>query len=227
METIGIWVAALLTLCIFSFLYKDNPFYKFAEHLFVGVSAGYWFCTYYHQTVHPKLLAPLFNLGETDWSAGNLILIIPFMLSIMMLLRLVPKQIADIAWVSRWPIAFMVGTGSGIFLMGYLRTNVIEQIESSLIPLRYTGTAYPQWAGLLGIFVIVFGTFTGLVYFFFSKAHKGYFGVLAKIGIYFLMVSFGASFGYTVMARISLLIGRMQFLLFDWIYPTLHIKPPM
>jgi len=39
---IGRWVAAILTLCIFSFLYKDNPFYKFAEHLFTGVSAAYW-----------------------------------------------------------------------------------------------------------------------------------------------------------------------------------------
>jgi len=39
---IGVWIAAGLTLCVFSFLYKDNPFYKFAEHLFVGVSAGYY-----------------------------------------------------------------------------------------------------------------------------------------------------------------------------------------
>ena len=35
-------MAAFLTLAIFSFLYKDNPFYKFAEHLFVGVSAAFW-----------------------------------------------------------------------------------------------------------------------------------------------------------------------------------------
>src|SRR5262245_26382732 len=41
-DVVGTWLAALLTLCIFSFLYKDNPFYKFAEHLFVGVSAGYY-----------------------------------------------------------------------------------------------------------------------------------------------------------------------------------------
>ena len=39
---------------------------------------------------------------------------------------------------------------------------------------------------------------------------------MAKIGIYFLMITFGSSFGYTIMARISLLIGRMDFLLFDF-----------
>ncbi|MFC1851042.1 hypothetical protein ACFL27_12685 [candidate division CSSED10-310 bacterium] len=226
MDIVGVWVAAFLTLCIFSFLYKDNPFYKFAEHLFVGVSAGYWACLYYHQTIYPKMLKPLFYFGAEDWSAYNLFLLIPLALSVMMLLRLVPKQLADISWVSRWPIAFMVGTGSGIFFIGYMRSNVIEQIESSLIPIEYTGTTYPQWAGLLGVIIIIFGTFTGLVYFFFSKAHTGLFGILAKIGIYFLMISFGASFGYTVMARISLLIGRMQFLLFQWIYPTFNLKLP-
>ena len=31
------------------------------------------------------------------------------------------------------------------------------------------------------------------------------------------MIAFGASFGYTVMARVSLLIGRIQFLLHDWL----------
>ena len=36
------WVGALLTLMILSFLYRDNPFYRFAESLFVGVSAAYW-----------------------------------------------------------------------------------------------------------------------------------------------------------------------------------------
>ena len=32
------------------------------------------------------------------------------------------------------------------------------------------------------------------------------------------MISFGASFGYTVMARVSLLLGRFQFLLGDWLH---------
>ena len=34
---LGGWIAVFLTLGIFSYLYKDNPFYKIAEHLFVGV----------------------------------------------------------------------------------------------------------------------------------------------------------------------------------------------
>jgi hypothetical protein len=64
---------------------------------------------------------------------------------------------------------------------------------------------------------VAVGTFSGLVYFFFSKEHKGVFGGTAKVGIFFLMVTFGASFGYTVMSRMSLLIGRIDFLFGDWL----------
>jgi len=62
---------------------------------------------------------------------------------------------------------------------------------------------------------------SALVYFYFSKEHTGVVGGVARLGIWFLMVSFGAAFGFTVMARISLLIGRMEFLINDWIKGTL------
>jgi hypothetical protein len=63
--------------------------------------------------------------------------------------------------------------------------------------------------------LIWIGTLTILLYFFFSKAHTGLYGKAVKIGIWYMMIGFGASFGYTVMARISLLIGRIQFLVID------------
>ncbi len=201
METFGIWLAAILTLSIFSFLYKDNPFYKIGEHLFVGVSAGYWFGRYWHEIFIRKLFVPL-----TEDFAHNFLLLIPFFLGIMMLFRLSAK----LGWMSRWPLAFMIGTGSGIYFVVYIQSNVLMQLKGTIV----TG---PE-VSFLNHLVLVIGVLTGLFYFFFSKAHRGAFGVLAKIGIYFLMISFGASFGYTVMARISLLIGRMQFLLGDWLH---------
>jgi hypothetical protein len=56
MLQIQIWLGALLTLMIMSFLYRDNPFYKFAEHLFVGVSAAYWMVQGVWQTLLPNML---------------------------------------------------------------------------------------------------------------------------------------------------------------------------
>ena len=57
---LGAWVAVFLTLGIFSYLYKDNPFYKFAEHLFVGVSAGYWTAIFFWTQIQPNLFGRLF-----------------------------------------------------------------------------------------------------------------------------------------------------------------------
>ena len=194
----GTWVAALLTLFIFSFLYRDNPFYKFAEHLFVGVSAGYWFAYYYHNVVIPNLYDPL--------RQGHLLYIIPAALGVMMLMRLVPK----VGWISRWALAFIIGMGSGYFLITFLQTNALAQVHATMT-LRLNS---------INNVLLVVGVLTGLIYFFFSKEHKGVLGGAAKIGVWFLMIAFGASFGYTVMARFSLLIGRMHFLIFPWL-PTI------
>jgi len=201
MERIGIWIAALLTLGIFSFLYKDNPFYKFCESLFVGVSAGYWFVTTFWQVFMPKLADNLV--------AGRFYYMIGAIFGVLMLLRLFPK----IGWLSRWSLALVVGTTAGLYFTRYLVSNGMIQVQKTIIPLYVKG----DLSQTIGNLVIVIGTFSGLIYFFFSKEHKGAFGGLAKLGIWFLMLSFGASFGYTVMSRMSLLIGRMDFLLGTWL----------
>jgi hypothetical protein len=101
MSTFGMWIAAGLTLAILSFLYKDNPLYKFAEHLYVGVSAGYWVIYVWAFDVKPMLLDEFFSqIGLEKW-----ILLIPAIFGIMMIMRWFPKT----AWMSRWPIAFTVG----------------------------------------------------------------------------------------------------------------------
>lgn len=66
--------------------------------------------------------------------------------------------------------------------------------------------------------MLIIGTICGVYFFYFSKKQEGIAKIPSKIGVYFLMVSFGATFGYTVMARISLLIGRLEFLLKDWLH---------
>lgn len=214
-ETLGIWIAALLTLCILSFLYKDNPFYKFAEHLFVGLSAAYWVVYSYYNILWPNLIQPLFGQGQ-------LLLIIPLILGIMMIMRLFPK----VGWMSRWPLAFIVGSYSGYHLITYLQSNAVEQVRATLVPFiqieswknLFTNPGVMTFLNAIAIPVVIVGVITGVIYFFFSKEHKGVFGGLARIGVWFLMIAFGASFGYTVMARISLLIGRMYFLLHNWLH---------
>lgn len=209
MNIFGIWLGAFVTFAIYSFLYKDNPFYKVGEQIFVGLSAGYWFIYTIFNIFIPNLYDPLVHDFAHNW-----IKIIPAILGILMLFRL----IKGVEWFSRYPISLMIGTTAGIGFVRYLKSDVINQVTATMIN-PFIGS---DWVDISGRLLLVIGTITGIIYFYFSKPHKGALGVSAKIGIYFLMISFGAAFGYTAMARISLLIGRLQFLLGDW----LHIIHP-
>ena len=209
-DAVGLWIGAFLTLGIISFLYKDNPWYKLCESIFVGISAGYWFITLFWDSIYSK-----FYLGVTQ--EGDYYLIVGALLGLLMILRLVPK----IGWISRWPLAFVVGAISGLYLINYFSSNVMRQVQSTISPLfsiSFGEAAFTAPIGtIISNIVVVGGTFTGLVYFFFSKEHKGAFGATARVGIWVIMVTFGASFGYTVMSRMSLLIGRMDFIFGDWL----------
>ena len=77
-----IWISALLSLAVFSFLYKDNPFYRFAEHLFIGVANGYAVTFYWHNILVPTLFDPLFRQGK-------LLYIIPFIIGILYFTRFI------------------------------------------------------------------------------------------------------------------------------------------
>ena len=72
--------------------------------------------------------------------------------------------------------------------------------------------------------VFAVGVFSVLIYFFFSKEQDAVTRRIARVGTWFLMVSFGAAFGFTVMGRVALLIGRLNFLILDWIYPLIGIR---
>lgn len=203
----GEWVAVFLTLAVFSFLYRDNIIYRFAESVFAGISFGYYVGLAKINTLQPNLFEPLFG----DFSA-NWLLIFPFALGVMLYLRYIPK----LAWLSNWSLAIYIGYYMGVNLTQRLHGEILPQAKGTMLPL--TGVAFGQ---VIGNIVVMVGVVTVLIYFYFSSPHKGPLKPAARIGIYFLMISFGASFGYTVMGRISLLIGRLTFIVNDWARPVL------
>jgi len=209
LEHLTIWIPAFFTLALFSFLYKDNPFYKFAEHIFAGLSAGYYVGLIFQSVIYPQIVNPLY----TDFGS-NYIILIPCGLGIMMLSRLTPiGPIPDLSWMSRWGLALTIGSTAGIFLISQLHGFVMPQIADTFIDFgAATGTLEVMMALLSFL-----GVIATLVFFYFSKEHKGVTGHVAKLGLWFIMVAFGAQFGYTVMGRISLLIGQATFLIDDWI----------
>jgi len=201
-----IWIGAFLSLSIFSFLYKDNPFYKFAEHVFVGVANGYAVTFYWHRILVPALFDPLFGQGK-------LLYIIPFVVGALYFTRFIPK----VSWLVRIPIGISIGYYTGASIPAGIQANIIKQIQGTVL----TPENFKAWhAGEMGIvwsIILFIGVLCTLSYFYFSKEQKGVLKVSSRIGIIFIMIGFGAAFGYTVMARISLLIGRLQFLLGPWL----------
>jgi len=270
---VGIWIAVLLTFAMYSFLYKDNPVYKFGEHLYLGITVGYFIVIEWFNVIWPLLIIPLKTDPQYYWY-----LVFPGLLGIAMLFRF----IGSLTWVSRYALAFIVSVGAGLAIPAIIQAFILQQMFATFKPLwihgpsplatfiqlvlcaiiagvvfgiayaflkiripgiagillrivliviliimfipRYAlGTSNPiftimaaNWVNISAILVFI-GVLSVLIYFFFSLEHKGGLGRMSQIGIWFLMISFGASFGYTVMARISLLIGRMQFLLQEWL----------
>lgn len=204
MQEAGIWIAAILTIGIISFLYKDNPLYRVCESVFVGASAGYWFVTYFWDNLYRKFWLGIHDASDPD----RYYLWVGLILGVMMLTRLIGK----IGWLSRWPLAFIVGATSGLYMMNYFVSNAMAQVGSTIMPI-FSG----NWDQIINHTIIAAGTICGLIYFFFSKEHKGAFGGMARAGILMLMITFGASFGYTVMSRMSLMLGRFDFLFGRWL----------
>ena len=200
LELFGVWCIVLLTLSIFSYLYGDNPFYKSAEHIFVGVSAGYIFTITFWDTIWPNLFGRLIPSYVQAGFEFDISYLFPLFLGIFMLFRLSKKY----DWLSRISIAYIVGMMAGLKFYVFLNSNLLTQIKSSTVNLS------GSYFSIVNEVIILIGVISGLVYFFFSKEHTGIVGKVSRVGVYFLMIKFGASFGFAVMGRISLLIGRFE-----------------
>ena len=267
--TLAIIAGVVMTVAMFSFLYRDNPFFRAAENLFVGLGLGVvlnveWY-NFMKPQVYDVLVAPLFD-PTVDVQHSELIRLVPIALGLMIVLRIS----RDYGWVSRYPLAMLVGFWSGFAIQPSIHSNILKHVWATIVPtpmswIGWTGvgaaavlfsvTAYygpkggrlalglkiasaaaalgyiilravpglqqhEPWAttfGSIDRLIILAGVLAVLFYFFFSLEHKGPVGAISRLGIIFLMVAFGASFGYTVMARESLVIGRFQFLLGDWL----------
>ena len=131
LELFGVWCIVLLTLSIFSYLYGDNPFYKAAEHIFVGVSAGYIFTITFWDTIWPNLFGRLIPSYVQAGFEFDISYLFPLFLGIFMLFRLSKKY----DWLSRISIAYIVGMMAGLKFYVFLNSNLLTQIKSSTVNL--------------------------------------------------------------------------------------------
>ncbi|HBY96672.1 MAG: hypothetical protein M5U01_11285 [Ardenticatenaceae bacterium] len=218
----GTWIAALLTLTVYTYLLGDNPLFRLAEHLLVAVSVGYAALVAYHIVLVPRLFAPL----STN-AAAHPDLILPLVLGLFLLFKSLPA----ISSLGNPSLGYLLGIGLGLAVGGTLAGTLLPQSRATFLPLFPGGAT--DLAGAAGNIIIVVGTIATLLLFRFVRG----FGTLPSefepeqhtrsasrvVGRAFLMITFGALFGGATLTYLSLLIGRWDFLINGWLRPILGL----
>lgn len=186
---------SVFTLALMSFLVTENPFYRFAEHVYVGIAAAHSFIMGW-ENLQNIAFGPIIN-------DGKVIKIIPIILGLLLYSRIFKGK----AWLSQIPMSIIVGIGTGLTMRGTVRSDIINQIRALAVPLNSVHNI-----------IVVVGGITVMMYFYFSRKETNLvFNYSGRVGRFLLMVAFGALFGNAAMGRMSLLIGRMHFLLGTWL----------
>ena len=195
-DIIGLWVGWLLMLMIYSLpLYKENVTYRFAEYTYVGIALAITVITNFIYVVRVAI-NPLL--------AGEILMIVPLVLGCLMFTMLIPEY----RWLSRYPIALLVGAGFGLGIRGTIGPNLQDAIISTITaPTEGGAMAWFNFA------YIAFGLICSIMYFLLTIEQTGVLKAPTRIGRLFIMVGLGGYFGNTVLFRFTMLTGRAQFFL--------------
>ncbi len=217
-----IFLGGVSTLAIFSFVIKENPYYRFFEHFFIGISAGFGIMLTVQSFIWPRLLVPILGLDIDVYPDGTLSK--PY--NYLLLIYLVPIAFGGLyyfifstkhSWLAKLAIGFSLGISGGMAFEGFFN-EMLPQITSSFKPLLVTAPDQSiVWGKSLNNMAFVVTMLLVMYYFFFTfKRGEKVSGSLSTSGRFLMMICFGAFFGSTVMARMSLLVERLLFLYEDW-----------
>lgn len=224
-QTLTVLLGGVVTLAVFSFLIKENPLYRFFEHLFIGIAAGLGTVLAIRNFLWPNILVPMLGLDIVVYPDGSqskeynsffLLYLLPLAFGLLYYCSYSKKY----SWLSKLVIGFTLGMSGGIAFKAFF-SEWIPQIASSFKPLVVRECvegvcAFNWWQSFENIVFLV-TLFSVMYYFFFSFERHGKAGErFAYTGRWLMMICFGAFFGSTVMARMALLVERVQFLLIDW-----------
>jgi hypothetical protein len=205
----------ILTLMIFSYLLDDNPLFRVAVYIFIGVSSGYAATVVCYQVLAPKLLAPL-RTGDPN---QLLLTIIPLFLSISLLAKLAPR----ISWIGNFAMALLVGVGAAAALGGAVLGTLLPQVQAAIdaFDFRSAATASDAFFGLLNGIVMLVGTVFTVGYFHFSASRAAdgtprrnrVFELVAWVGRIFIAITLGVLFAGVYMSALTAMIERLGFVI--------------
>jgi hypothetical protein len=209
-EIISALAGLILTLMVFSYLIGDNPLFRVAVYLFIGVSSGYAATVVWHYVLVPKLFSQLGDINQL------ILLIIPLILSFSMLAKLSPR----ISWIGNFAMAVLVGVGAAAAVGGALIGTLLPQAQAAMdaFDLTSTGGGSNVFLRLVEGTVMFLGTVLTLASFHFSvgRAPDGtpkrnpIFEGVGWLGRIFIAITFGALFAGVYMAALTAMIERLS-----------------
>lgn len=213
MEMAGFLIGAALTLMVWSYIFGDNFLFRLAENIFVGCAIGYAVAVAWH-----GVLVPTFN----SLVAGQryILTAVPLLLGFLLLLKVRPGGV--LGTIGNVPVAFLVGVGAALAVGGALFGTFLPQVGAaislSLNPHHYQET---DWEEASKALLILLCTVSALSYFAFGRDPRrflpgvrgGWIRFWSGMGRFVIMITLGVLFANTVMSRMALLIGRLDWLL--------------
>jgi hypothetical protein len=207
-ELISALLGFLLTLMVFSYLIGDNPLFRVAIYLFIGVSSGYAATVIVNYVLIPRL-------GSLQGNDINQLMLvaIPLLFGVTLFAKLFPR----FSWIGNFAMAVLVGVGAAVAIGGALLGTLMPQLGSaiSMFDLRAAGGV----ARLLQGVVMLGGTVFTLASFHFSagRAADGtpkrnpIIEGIAWVGRLFVAITLGVLFAGVYMSALTAMIERLSF----------------
>lgn len=223
-EQVGLWLAALLTVFTLSYAFGDNPLFRSAAYLFVGVAAGYAAAVAVEDVLFPYLIDPILALaaGTPVIDAGELAM--RSGLTVLLLTKLSPRT----ARLGNPVSALVVGVGAALAVAGALQGTIIPQVgaarsvfDAQTVELALQGGYYGEAAGvLLQGFILLVATISTLAYFHFGARERGNLAprrnilidALAWVGRIFIAITLATLFSGVLLAALAALVERLGYL---------------
>ena len=206
-------LGAVLTLLIFSYLLGDNPLFRLALHIFVGVSVAYICIVALHSVILPVLSPP--DNADSDVRLLWTISLIGAILGALLLTRGMQR----LSWLSNVSVAILLGVGVAVALGGAVLGTLVPQVVAATTPAISEPPMMADVLKPLGRIVAIIGTTAGLAVFSFTSRrptrrlvsrlmNRG-----ARIGQWFILIGLGAAYGGVLVASLSFFADRVQYLI--------------
>ena len=228
-DLIASFIASVLTIMVLSYLVGDNPLFKLAMHLLIGVAAGYAGAVAIHNVLIPGLIDPILDAGLTGLLDPGLIVtvLVPMLLVVLLFLKVAPST-ARYGTIS---MVLLVGVGAAVIVGGAITGTLIPLTLDSMVTLD--PNAINQLTGetglerLVNVAIVLIGTLTTLFYFRFTVRQgegeaplavvagasiPGPMSMLRGVGKAFIAVTFGVMYAGAVAATLIVLTERVQFI---------------